>query len=580
MQWFKWIMGLRLQTKVIGALVGVLLAMSMIGGWSAWQLQRQNDAYVALVHDPETTLSQHGLMLADQVNHEMVQVIWIVALLPSLVTLLGFSGAVVLARLMIKTVEETSAAAQRLALEDVPSLVQAMLALAQGDLTQKASVATGPLSVAFDDEFGRMAGAVNQLIGSLSSAQQALLQTNRGLREIVGRVQAEANGLSSISRQMGQAASQTRGVVLQVTQAVESVATGAHDTTLSARSSNEAVDQLSQAIESIARGATEQTDQVQMAANTTTQMAANMDQVASNAQAVATASQQTRASAERGAQAVRDTVAGMQEIKTVVNEAASRVEALGRLGEQIGAVVETIDDIAAQTNLLALNAAIEAARAGEQGRGFAVVADEVRKLAERSQRETRSIAELIREVQHSTRDAVKAMEVGSVKVEQGTVKADQAGASLGEILAAVETTVDQVNSIAAAAQEVAAGARSVVNTMSSIVAVVEESSAATDKMAAQAGQVTSAIQSIVAVSAQNSAAAEEVSASAEEMSAQVEEMTTQAETLAASAEQLQDLVAGFQLDEPTSATAADPIAQRRADNWRRDLALVGNRRLS
>src|SRR5207237_5108990 len=117
-----------------------------------------------------------------------------------------------------------------------------------------------------------------------------------------------------------------------------------------------------------------------------------------------------------GATAVNETVSSMREIHAVVSDASTKVEQLGKLGTKIGAVVETIDDIAEQTNLLALNAAIEAARAGEHGRGFAVVADEVRKLAERSQRETKAIAGLIRDVQNGTREAVSAMESGNQKV--------------------------------------------------------------------------------------------------------------------------------------------------------------------
>jgi methyl-accepting chemotaxis protein len=394
------------------------------------------------------------------------------------------------------------------------------------------------------------------------------------LRDLIGEVQASADGLAGTSSQLGQAASQTSGVVQQVTQAIQNVAAGSQEASRSAQASNESVNQLTQAIDGIARGASEQARQVQDVSATSAQMATGVEQVANNAQSVASTSQHARTSAEAGARAVRETVDGMNDIKVVVATAAGKVEELGRLGEKIGAVVETIDDIAEQTNLLALNAAIEAARAGEHGRGFAVVADEVRKLAERSQRETKAIADLIRYVQAGTRDAVSAMEQGSAKVVQGSAKADEAGKALGEILSAVEATVGQVTQIATAAQEMAHGARGVVGTMSGISAVVEENSAATEQMAAQAGQMTASIESIAAVSEENTAATEEVSAAAEEMSAQVEEMNAQAEELAATAEQLKSLVARFQLED----TAGTMTARRRADDWDTRPTATGLRR--
>ncbi len=376
------------------------------------------------------------------------------------------------------------------------------------------------------------------------------------LRELVGQVQASSNSLAGTSQQLGSAANQTGAAVQQVNQAIQNVASGAQDTSRNAQQTNEAVAQLTGAVDGIARGASEQARQVQAASATATQMAAGVEQVASNAHSVAAASEQTRASAERGAAAVRETVVGMSEIRDVVAQAAARVHDLGNLGDKIGAVVETIDDIAEQTNLLALNAAIEAARAGEHGKGFAVVADEVRKLAERSSRETKQIADLIRDVQTGTKQAVSAMEAGAKKVEQGSARADQAGEALEQILHAVETTVRQVTEIASSSQEMAAGARSVTDAMQSISAVVEENTAATEEMAAQSGQVTSAIQGIAAVAEEQSAATEEVSASAEEMSAQIEEMSAQAQELAATAEQLKSLVARFKLDQ----TAAAPYA--------------------
>lgn len=448
------------------------------------------------------------------------------------------------------------------------------------------------------DELGQMVAAITEVIGY--QRQMAALATavadgdlttsvapksehdamgvafaamTASLRDVIGKVQLTAHGVAGSSEQLGQAAEQTSEVVQQVAQAMHSLASSSDDSSQTVQTTTDAIIQLGQAIDEIARGASEQAQQLQAASTTAAQMANDVGQVATNAQRVAGASQQTKESAALGAVAVRDTVASMGEIQQVVARAAGKVEELGKLGEKIGAVVETIDDIAEQTNLLALNAAIEAARAGEHGKGFAVVADEVRKLAERSQRETRAIADLIRVVQVGTRDAVGAIEEGAAKADQGAGMAHEAGLALGAILQAVEGTVEQVTQIAVAAQQMTSRARDVVDAMSSVSAVVEENSAATEQMAAQASQITASIQAIRAVAAANSAMSEEVSASAEQMSAQVEEMTAQAEELAVSADQLTALAARFNLE--TSVDTDRVVPRRRSSDWDTGLVTAG-----
>jgi methyl-accepting chemotaxis protein len=145
-------------------------------------------------------------------------------------------------------------------------------------------------------------------------------------------------------------------------------------------------------------------------------------------------------SAQNGATVVETTITVMSQIADKVQESAKTVESLGARSEQIGAIIGTIEDIADQTNLLALNAAIEAARAGEQGRGFAVVADEVRALAERTTRATREIGEMIQAIQGETKGAVYAMEQGVCQVEAGTTEAAKSGHALRDIL-------EQINAV-------------------------------------------------------------------------------------------------------------------------------------
>ena len=462
--------------------------------------------------------------------------------------LVGVAVAITMARTITSSVKAVQATLTALADEGVTSIERGLAAMAAGDLNVEAHANTPRIEKYGSDEVGQTARVTNAVLDKMEATIASYEEARTKLAALVGSVQAAASSVAESSNGLSQVAGQAGEVVRQVAGAVQHVAEGSEETSRAAQGSHEAVSQLNQAIDGIARGASSQAEQIQRVAETASAMASGVDQVAADALEVAEAGVATRQSAQHGAAAGRETVSGMLEIRSVVADAATKVEQLGKLGEKIGAVVETIDDIAEQTNLLALNAAIEAARAGEHGRGFAVVADEVRKLAERSQRETRAISELIRDVQAGTRDAVQAMETGSGKVEQGTAKADQAGVALTEILDAVEAMVERVTTIATAAQEMTGASRGVVDAMASISAIVEESSAATEEMAAQAGQVSESIQSIARAAEQSSGATRQVSASSGEMAAQVADVSEQAEVLVRTAAEVRALLAQFRVD--------------------------------
>jgi methyl-accepting chemotaxis protein len=480
----------------------------------------------------------------------------------AIAALAGFGLAYTLSRALGGTAARLSAAARGLAAGEVD---QRIIDVSRDEMGELA--ASFRELVVYLRENAAVADAIAQ--GDLTRevrprSEQDVLgmafqRMSQNLRAMVGQTKEAADALAAVSQQLGQAATQTGAAVEQVTAAVQGIAAGASESSRSVQQTNSSVEQLAQAIDAIARGAAEQSRQVQAASGITSEMAASVAEVASTAAAVAQESGQTRATAEHGARAVRETVADMEQIKRVVSSAAATVEELGKLGERIGAVVEVIDDIAEQTNLLALNAAIEAARAGQHGRGFAVVADEVRKLAERSQRETKAIAQLIEQVQTGTAEAVAAMETGSAQVEAGTAQAGRTGMALAEILVAVESTVTQATGIAAAAREMAEGARGLQESMDLMAASVEANRAATEEMVAQAASVTQAMQAIAAVSEEQSASSEEVSASAEEMSAQMQQMGQQSQELARAADQLRQLVARFVLEHAADAAHMTPL---------------------
>jgi len=241
-------------------------------------------------------------------------------------------------------------------------------------------------------------------------------------------------------------------------------------------------EQVASASEEISANATEmasgsetQKDQVHQVATAMQEMSATVHEVSENCNKASESAHKASETAWEGGAIVGDTLTLMHSIADSVRETAKSVQQLGSRSDQIGKIVGVIDDIADQTNLLALNAAIEAARAGEQGRGFAVVADEVRKLAERTTKATKEIAEMIQTVQAETRGAVDKMQSGTQQVEKGVEATAKAGGSLKQIIGQAEHVGEMVTHIATAATEQSSATEQVNANMDQISKLVAES---------------------------------------------------------------------------------------------------------
>ncbi len=259
--------------------------------------------------------------------------------------------------------------------------------------------------------------------------------------------------------------------------------------------------QISSSTEELAAGAQEQSAQASEVASAINEMTSTILQTANYASTAAESAKHAGTIANEGGSSVQASIQGMGRISDVVLRAAETVQKLGKGSEQIGEIIQVIDDIADQTNLLALNAAIEAARAGEQGRGFAVVADEVRKLAERTTKATKEIATMIRTIQLDTEEAVVSMNEGTKEVEIGKNLAVQSGKSLGDIVKAANSVVDVVTQVAAASEEQSSAAEQITKNIESISTVTHESAAGTQQIARAAedlNRLTENLQRLIA----------------------------------------------------------------------------------
>ena len=310
-----------------------------------------------------------------------------------------------------------------------------------------------------------------------------------------------------------------RGIVARVSEGAEQVAAASEELNASTEETQRSIEQVASAVQDVAKGANEQATGAQKVVDLVQQINMAIRTTAGRVDAISATSGQARELVGDGLKVIDMQNEKMRENLLASQNVAKAIDDLASQAQEVGRILETISKIADQTNLLALNAAIEAARAGEHGRGFAVVADEVRKLAEESAAATGEIGKIVQTIQTGAHGAVGEMDKAKVIVDAQQAAVAQTNTVFGRISQAVDDMVKRIGEIAASSQEVNTSAQ----------------------------RISDAIQSVSAVAQQNAASSEEVSASVEEQNATMQEIAASAESLSHLGQDLQQAVSGFKL---------------------------------
>lgn len=401
----------------------------------------------------------------------------------------------------------------------------------KGDLTQE-------IKVKSKDEIGEMAAQFNRMLANL----RGLLRQFRNSSNLVASTSA------NLSNSVANANQATDEIVAAISNTVQAIEEGSENQRRSLEEATQLISQFNHALQQVTSGAVEQAANVNESSLHVQNMAEEIEQIANNSQVVALSSEKTTEAAQTGTKVISNTIEGMDKIREIVQEAAKNIQDLGARSQQIGEIIQVIDDIAEQTNLLALNAAIEAARAGEHGKGFAVVADEVRKLAERSSKSTKEISNLVVSITQGIDGSVKAMDLATSEVDSGFELASEAGKVLNEILSTATTANEQIQKIGESTKKVYKDSKHMVESISSLAAIAEENSAVSTEMAQGSDTIKERVQKVGYLSVQSAQAVREVATSGEGMRDIVKEIAGSAESLALMARELEAITNSFKLD--------------------------------
>lgn len=358
--------------------------------------------------------------------------------------------------------------------QDMGSGLSLFLAILFGLLALAALLVLGVLNVGQAQRRAEEAAQENQ------RNQDAILRLLNEMGDLAeGDLTVEATVTEDITGAIADSVNYAIEELRTLVQGINRAADQVNQATAEARASS---DELLAAAERQSRQITETTESVN-------QMSDSINQVSRNAADSARVAEQSLATARKGGDSVRGAIAGMNAIRDQIQETSKRIKRLGESSQEIGEIVDLISDITEQTNVLALNAAIQAAAAGDAGRGFSVVAEEVQRLAERSAQATRRIGAIVKTIQSDTQDAVNAMEASTQGVVEGTARSDAAGQSLAEIEAVSEELARLIQSISEATQVQAGTAQRIAGNMRQILDVTEQASDGARRSAESIGQL-------------------------------------------------------------------------------------------
>jgi methyl-accepting chemotaxis protein len=382
----------------------------------------------------------------------------------------------------------------------------------------------------------------NDEVGMLASTFNDFLDT---LANIIGQVQQSAQEVLRGTKELALATEQQAKTNEQIAMVIGQVAEGSQNQSQDIHRGQEAMHQLVSAIEQIAAGARSQAVQIDNVVNLTQSMIEMLNGTVKAVDEITVKEKDNVKQAKRGLEIVNLVVENMAEVQNEIDETLQNSTLLEQGSQQIGEIVRVINDVADQTNLLALNAAIEAARAGEHGRGFAVVADEVRTLSDRVRNSSNEIGAIIQQLIKTIGDTVVNITKSTELINKGSELANKAQASLSSIVSSATESGIALDGVANTNAELMTKSKEVEEAMMSIIAISQENSSAAEQMSADSSEVFRLIEAVAAVSEENAASSEEVAASAEEQSASSEEVFAQADALRSIAENLGSIVANF-----------------------------------